>query len=121
MALLSLVATGLVAFLHVYIMVLEMFLWTTPRGRKVFRLSAEFAEQTRVMAENQGLYNGILAAGLIWGIAHPVIDFARQIRAFFCLAVVMAGLYGGATSARKIWTVQMAPGLIALALVYWDI
>ncbi|KAG6014936.1 hypothetical protein E4U43_005998 [Claviceps pusilla] len=121
MAFLSLVASALLAFLHLYIMVLEMFLWTTPRGRKAFRLTAEFAEQTKVMAANQGLYNGILAAGLVWGLVHPVAGFARQIRAFFCLAVVVAGLYGGATSSRKIWTVQMTPGLVALGLVFLDI
>ncbi|KAG5927766.1 hypothetical protein E4U42_001813 [Claviceps africana] len=121
MALLSPVASALLAALHVYIMALEMFMWTTPRGRKAFRLTAEFAAQTKTMAANQGLYNGILAAGLVWGLAHPVAEFARQIRAFFCLAVVVAGFYGGVTSSRKIWVVQMTPGLVALASVYWDL
>ncbi|CCE34013.1 hypothetical protein E4U22_003492 [Claviceps purpurea] len=121
MAFLSLTATGLLASLHVYIMALEMFFWTKPRGRKTFRLTAEFAEQTKVMAANQGLYNGVLAAGLFWGLGHPVAEFARQIRLFFCLAVVGAGMYGGATSSRKIWVVQMTPGLVALGLVFLDI
>ncbi|KAG6005992.1 hypothetical protein E4U21_007485 [Claviceps maximensis] len=121
MAILSLVASALLASLHLYIMVLEMFLWTTPRGRKTFRLTAEFAEQTKTLAANQGLYNGILAAGLIWGLAHPLAEFARQIRVFFCVAVVVAGFYGGATSSRKIWVVQMTPGLVALVLVLLDI
>ncbi|KAG6034615.1 hypothetical protein E4U41_006477 [Claviceps citrina] len=121
MAWLSLLATALLALLHLYIMTLEMFLWTTPAGRKTFRLSAEFAQQTKVLAANQGLYNGILAAGLAWGLVHPVAEFARQIRAFFCLSVVVAGLYGGATSSRKIWTVQMAPGVVGLVLVFLDV
>jgi putative membrane protein len=121
MAVLSSAATTLLALLHVYIMVLEMFLWTTPRGRKSFRLTAEFAQQTKSLAANQGLYNGFLAAGLLWGLLHPVPEFAVQIRLFFCLTVVVAGLYGGATAARKIWVVQMLPGIVSLALVYLDV
>lgn len=121
MAFLSLAATAVLALLHLYIMVLEMFLWTTPRGRKAFRLTAEFAAQTRTLAANQGLYNGFLAAGLAWGLVHPVAEFARQIRTFFCLLVVVAGLYGGATASRKIWAVQMTPGIVAFVLVHLDV
>ncbi|KAK2612290.1 hypothetical protein QQS21_001716 [Conoideocrella luteorostrata] len=121
MAALSFLATLILVVLHLYIMVLEMFLWTTPRGRKAFRLSAEFAEQTKALAANQGLYNGFLAAGLIWGLLHPVEEFARQIRLFFTLIVIVAGLYGGATAARKIWIVQMTPGLLGFLLVYLSI
>ncbi|OWT43196.1 hypothetical protein VFPPC_17628 [Pochonia chlamydosporia 170] len=121
MALLSSIATTFLALLHVYIMVLEMFLWTTPRGRKTFKLAAEFAQQTKTLAANQGLYNGFLAAGLVWGLLHPVYEFAVQIRLFFSSLVVVAGLYGGATAARKIWVVQMLPGIICLVTIYLDL
>ncbi|POR37945.1 Uncharacterized protein TPAR_01856 [Tolypocladium paradoxum] len=118
MAVLSSVATALVALLHVYILYLEMFLWATPRGRKAFRMTAEFAEGTKVLAANQGLYNGILAAGLFWGLLHPFHAFGKEIQLFFLGAVTVAGLYGGATAARKIWVVQMLPGIIAFGIVY---
>lgn len=121
MAILSSAATTLLALLHLYIMALEMFLWTSPRGRKAFKLTAEFAEQTKALAANQGLYNGFLAAGLIWGLLHPVYEFAIQIRLFFCLTVIVAGLYGGATASRKIWVVQMLPGVASFVLVYLNV
>lgn len=117
MAVLSAIATGAIALLHVYILVLEMFLWTTPTGQKAFRLTPEFARQTAALAANQGLYNGFLAAGLVWGLLHPVDEFAHQIRVFFLGTVVVAGLYGGATAARKIWYVQMTPAIISLGIV----
>ncbi|KAL3963550.1 hypothetical protein ACCO45_000554 [Purpureocillium lilacinum] len=91
MGTISAVATALMAILHVYILVLEMFLWTTPRGRRAFRLTPEFAQQTRALAANQGLYNGFLAAGLVWGLTHPVAEFSAQIRLFFLGCVVVAG------------------------------
>lgn len=114
----SQIATSGIAALHGYILVLEMFLWTTPRGRRSFGLTAEFAQQTKSLAANQGLYNGILAAGLVWGVLHPVEEFAKQIKLFFLGSVVVAGLYGGATASRKIWFVQMIPGLLSLGTVY---
>ncbi|KYK58923.1 uncharacterized protein DCS_00050 [Drechmeria coniospora] len=114
-------ATALLALLHVYIMVLEMFLWTTTTGRRAFGLTRQMADQTRVLAANQGLYNGILAAGLVWGLVHPVAEFAVQVRLFFLGSVVVAGLYGGATASRTIWVVQMLPALLALALVHWEL
>lgn len=116
----STITTGGVAALHVYIMALEMFLWTTPRGRRSFGLTAEFAEQTKVLAANQGLYNGFLAAGLVWGLLHPVSDFSRQIQLFFNGTVVVAGLYGGLTASRRILLVQGVPGLIGLATAYFS-
>ena len=93
----SLVA--LVAALHVYFLVLEMFLWTKPLGLKTFRNSPEKATDSAVLAANQGLYNGFLAAGLVWGLIQGVPAFAFQIKMFFLLCVIVAGVYGAAPSA----------------------
>ncbi|MFE9574995.1 DUF1304 domain-containing protein [Nocardia sp. NPDC006044] len=110
------VLVGLVAAVHVYIVVMEMFLWTTPRVRAAFGSTAEFAEQTKVLAANQGLYNGFLAAGLIWGIiASDPVGFAAMV--FFTACVVVAGLYGAATASRRILFVQALPGAVALIAV----
>jgi putative membrane protein len=117
MALFGGVATSLVGALHVYICILEMFLWTTPRGRKTFRLTAEFAEKTKVLAANQGLYNGLIAIGLFWGAFHPVAEFATQLRIFFLGCIVIAGVYGGISSNMRIIYVQAAPAAISLAAV----
>ncbi len=117
MAFLSPIAGGLMAALHVYILVLEMFLWTTPRGRKAFKLTAEFAQQTAALAANQGLYNGFLAAGLVWGLLHPVAEFATQIQLFFLCCILVAGLYGAATAASKILFIQAIPAAISIAVV----
>jgi len=108
---------GFVAILHIYILVLEMFLWTGPRGRKAFKLTPEYAAQTKVLAANQGLYNGFLAAGLIWGLGHPVPEFAWQIQLFFLGCVAVAGVYGAATAARKIFFVQTVPAVVAAVVV----
>ena len=106
--------TALVALLHVYFLVLEMFLWTKPYGRRVFRLSEEQARATRTLAANQGLYNGFLAAGLIWALALGAEGHAIR---FFCLGcVVAAGMFGAATVSRKILYVQAVPAALALAL-----
>lgn len=113
------IATGLVGVLHVYIMVLEMFLWTTPRGRKAFGLKPDFAVQTKALAANQGLYNGFLAAGLFWGLVHPVPEFATQIRLFFLACVGVAGVFGAATASSRILFVQTVPAcLAALAVLF---
>lgn len=109
------IATALVGVLHIYILYLEMFLWDTPKGRKAFGLSAEFSAASKVLAANQGLYNGFLAAGLLWGVWLGVGGDAIKI--FFLACVVVAGVYGGVTAARKILFVQALPGLIALLLV----
>ncbi|KEY72184.1 hypothetical protein S7711_00191 [Stachybotrys chartarum IBT 7711] len=114
---LSAVGTGLVAVVHVYILVLEMFLWTTPRGRKAFRLTADFADKTKVLAANQGLYNGFLAAGLAWGLIHPFPEFAAQIQTFFLGCVLVAGIYGGLTASTKILYIQALPALATLVLL----
>jgi putative membrane protein len=107
----------LVATEHVYIMVLECFLWTSPRARKAFNLTPAFAESTKALAANQGLYNGFLAAGLFWGLAHPVRDFGKQIQLFFLGCVLTAAAVGGATANKKIYFVQGVPGMLGLAAV----
>ena len=88
----------LVALEHIYILVLEMFLWTTPRSLMAFRMSAEKAEATKVLAANQGLYNGFLAAGLFWGLFYPSITVSYQLKLFFLGCVLVAALYGGITA-----------------------
>ncbi len=105
--------TALVALIHVYILVLEMFFWDTPRGRKAFGLTPEFARATRVLAANQGLYNGFLAAGLFWGLWLGAAGLA--VKLFFLACVAVAGLYGAATSSRKILFVQTVPAVLAMA------
>jgi len=109
---------ALVAVLHVYFLVLEMFLWQKPLGLKTFRNSPEKAAETAVLAANQGLYNGFLAAGLVWGLWHSAPAFGFQIKAFFLLCVIVAGVYGAATVSRRILYVQAAPAAIALVLLW---
>jgi putative membrane protein len=107
---------GLVALIHVYILVLEMFLWQTPRARAAFGTTKEFAAESAPLAANQGLYNGFLAAGLVFGL---VIGGAAAypITVFFLVCVVVAGLYGAATANKRILFVQALPAAIALVLV----
>jgi putative membrane protein len=112
------VLVALVAVLHLYFLVLEMFLWTRPLGLKTFRNSPEKAADSAVLAANQGLYNGFLAAGLIWGLLHSAPGFAFQIKVFFLLCVIVAGIYGAATVSRRILLVQAAPAAIALILLW---
>jgi putative membrane protein len=112
------VSVALVAAMHVYFLVLEMFLWTKPLGLKTFRNSIEKATDSAVLAANQGLYNGFLAAGLIWGLVHGVPAFAFEIKTFFLLCVVVAGVYGAATVSRRILLVQAAPAALALILLW---
>jgi putative membrane protein len=112
------ILVALVAVLHVYFLVLEMFLWTRPLGLKTFRNSPEKAADSAVLAANQGLYNGFLAAGLLWGLVQDIPAFAFQIKTFFLLCVIVAGLYGTATVSRRILYVQAAPAAIALVLLW---
>ena len=109
------IMVGLVAMLHLYFLVLEMFLWTKPYGRRVFGLTPEKAEMTKSLALNQGLYNGFLAAGLGWGLLAGADG--HTIKVFFLSCVIIAGLVGAATASRKILWVQAVPGAIALGLV----
>jgi putative membrane protein len=115
MSLASQVVTGLVAALHVYFLVLEMFLWATPVGQKAFGRTAQEQESTKVLAANQGLYNGFLAAGLVWSLVGNELT-AIPIRTFFLACVLVAGVYGGVTASRKILFIQAVPAAIALAL-----
>jgi putative membrane protein len=109
---------AVVAALHVFFLVLEMFLWDKPLGLKIFRNSIEKARDSKVLAANQGLYNGFLAAGLVWGLLHPNPAFAFQIKIFFLLCVIVAGAYGAATVSRRLLYVQAAPAALALVLLW---
>lgn len=113
MATASQVLTGIVAVLHVYFLVLEMFLWATPFGAKTFERPLEEQQQSRVLAANQGLYNGFLAAGLAWSL---FATGGHDIRVFFLSCVVIAGIYGGLTASRAILFVQALPATAALAV-----
>ena len=112
------VLVALVAVLHAFFLTLEMFLWDKPLGLKVFRNTPEKAEITRVLAANQGLYNGFLAAGLIWGLVHGNPAFAFQIKVFFLICVIVAGAYGAATVSTRILIVQALPAALALVALF---
>jgi putative membrane protein len=109
---------ALVALLHVYFLILEMFLWTRPLGLKTFRNTQEKANDSAVLAANQGLYNGFLAAGLLWGLFHPTPAVAFQIKVFFLLCVIVAGAYGAWSVSQRILFVQAAPAALALILLW---
>lgn len=109
------VVVGLVALIHVYILVLEMFLWDKPAGLRAFGQTREAAAASKVLAANQGLYNGFLAAGLIWGLSLGAAGIG--IKVFFLGCVLVAGIYGALTASRKILFVQAAPAAIGLVLV----
>ncbi len=115
----AIIAVLLVAALHAYFMVLEMVLWTKPFGRKTFGLTPEFAEESKGLAANQGLYNGFLVAGLLWSvIAGLTTPLGFAVATFFLVCVVVAGVFGGITVNRKVLWVQALPGAIALILVW---
>jgi putative membrane protein len=111
------ILTGVVATLHLYFLVLEMFLWTTPFGMKTFKRTLEEQQQTKILAGNQGLYNGFLAAGLVWSLTAGE-PFGYSLKLFFLGCVVIAGLYGAATASRAILFVQAIPAAIALGVTY---
>lgn len=117
MNILSIILVSLVALLHFYFLVLEMFLWQKPLGRKVFNNTEEKAKITAVLAANQGLYNGFLVAGLAWGILHPNPELGFQLKLFFLSCVMVAGLYGAYSVSKKILMVQFVPAFIATILV----
>jgi putative membrane protein len=107
---------GLIALVHVYILVLEMFLWDKPAGLRAFGQTQEAATASKVLAANQGLYNGFLAAGLFWGLS--LGDSGIGVKVFFLCCVLVAGLYGSATASRKILFVQAIPAAIALIALF---
>ena len=113
MTVVAVVLVALVAALHACFLVLEMFLWTTPTGRRVFGLDADFAEKSKALAANQGLYNGFLVAGLVWGLVAERTD----VQVFFLVCVVVAGVYGAATVNRRILFVQAVPAVLAVGAV----
>lgn len=113
----------LVALLHLYFLVLEMFLWDKPKGMKAFGLTPQKAADTKVMAANQGLYNGFLAAGLLWGLFQSLVyqgDAGQDFKVFFLLCVVIAGLYGAMTVSKKILYIQALPAALALLFLSWS-
>ncbi len=116
MQLAATVVTAFIGALHVYILVLEMFLWTRPLGMRAFRLTPEFAAQSRVLAANQGLYNGFLAAGLLWGVYLGAGGHA--VRIFFLVCVLIAGVFGAVTASKRILFVQALPAGLALLLPF---
>lgn len=107
---------ALIALLHLYILVLEMFLWEKPAGLRAFRNTPEKAAITKVLAANQGLYNGFLAAGLFWGLWLGAAG--TSIKVFFLVCIAIAGIYGAATAARKILYIQTIPALLGLGLLF---
>lgn len=107
-----------VAIQHLAFLVLEMFLWTTPTGMRVFAMTPEFAAESAVLAANQGLYNGFLAAGLIWGLLRKKDDYA--VKVFFLACVVVAGIFGGLTAKPSILLVQATPAAIALLMLLFS-
>jgi putative membrane protein len=113
----SKILVAVVALEHLYILYLEMFLWTTPTGLRSFGMTQETANASKTLAANQGLYNGFLAAGLIWSILYPDPLIGRQISLFFLGCVIIAAIYGGITVSRGILLVQGLPALIALVAV----
>ncbi len=114
MNILSQLIVGFIALLHIYILWLEMFDWTT-RGRKVFRnISEDQFEKTKVMAANQGLYNGFLAAGLIWSLCITDLDWSKNTAVFFLSCILTAGVYGTMTASKRIFFVQAVPAILGL-------
>ncbi|MFN3455845.1 MAG: DUF1304 domain-containing protein [Pseudobdellovibrio sp.] len=111
----------LVATLHGYFLILEMFFWNKPLGRKSFNLKPDYAESTKVLAANQGLYNGFLMAGLVWSVLQPEASFAFQLKYFFLLCVIIAGIYGAFSVSRKIFFVQSLPAILALLTVMFHL
>lgn len=110
------ILTGVIALIHIYILILEMFLWDKPQGVKAFGTTPAFAAESKTLAANQGLYNGFLAAGLIWGIW--LGEAGDPIKIFFLLCVAVAGVFGAVTVGRKIVFIQTIPAVVALVAVW---
>jgi putative membrane protein len=119
MIILSKCVVGFVVLQHIGFLVLEMFLWTHPIGLKIFRQTLEQAEKSKVLAANQGLYNGFLAAGLFWSLIHSQPEASRQISIFFLGCILVAGIFGGITASARILLIQAGPALLGLALLFF--
>ena len=117
MAIAATIVIAGIAILHLGFLVLEMFLWNHPIGQKTFRMTKEVAESSAALAANQGLYNGFLAAGLIWGL----ISGECSVKLFFLVCVLIAGIFGGVTAKRSILTIQALPALLALILLFLSV
>lgn len=115
----SKIAVAFVGFLHLGFLVLEMFLWSRPQGRRVFRMTEQKARETAALAANQGLYNGFLAAGLFWSALNPDPLVGRQLGLFFLGCVLVAGVFGAATASRSILFVQALPAALALLVLFF--
>jgi putative membrane protein len=118
MTLIAQILIALVALAHLWFLTLEMFLWAKPLGLRIFGQTLEKAQDSAVLAANQGLYNGFLAAGLIFGLLYPEPQAGRHIQIFFLLCVIAAGAYGGYSVSPKILLVQASPALLALVLIW---
>ena len=117
MTILSQIIVGFVAFIHIYILWLEMFVWTT-RARKIFKtIPVDMFEKTKVMASNQGLYNGFLAAGLIWSLLISDISWSKNVAIFFLACVLVAGIYGAFTVSKRIFYVQSVPAILGIFIL----
>jgi putative membrane protein len=114
MIILANIVIAIVAILHIGFLVLEMFLWNHPIGRRTFKMTKEVSESSATLAANQGLYNGFLAAGLIWGL----ISDQFAVKLFFLVCVLIAGVFGGMTAKRSILYIQALPALLGLLLLY---
>jgi putative membrane protein len=108
------IVIAVIAILHLGFLVLEMFLWNHPVGRKTFGMTAEVSESSATLAANQGLYNGFLAAGLIWGL----VSGQFSVKVFFLVCIFIAGIFGGLTAKRSILYIQALPALLGLLLLY---
>jgi putative membrane protein len=116
--LLLIVIISFIAFLHLGFLFLEMFMWKTPSGRKIFKIDAEFANKTAVLAANQGLYNGFLSAGLIWSLCARNPEQSFQLKLFFLACVLLAGVFGAITASRNILFLQAFPAMAALIILF---
>jgi putative membrane protein len=114
------ISISIIAIQHLGFLCLEMFFWTQPIGQKVFKISAEFAQQSQTLAANQGLYNGFLAVGLIWSLLATDMTMGIQLKLFFLSCVLIAGLYGGWSVSPMIWYIQALPALLTLVLVVYS-
>ena len=117
MSVLTIIAISIVIVLHILFLILEMFLWNTPYGRKTFSLSEDYAKQSAPLAANQGLYNGFLAAGLLWGL---MSTGGYDALIFFLCCIIIAGIYGGFTAKRSILLLQALPAAIAISLLIFN-